>query len=566
MSLRTALGGYEKDVEEALGDWRRDDRVRRLWAADASVWTNADEARWLGWLGMPARGGALDADLVARLRAHVEKESIAHVAVLGMGGSSLCPDVLSRTFGGATRARGLPELHVFDSTVPAFIRSAVARLDVARTLFVVSSKSGSTIEPNTLFAWLHNAVASELGADRAAGRFVAVTDPGSSLERVAKEKGFAGVAHGIPEIGGRFSALSPFGLLPGALMGLDTDDFLARARAMAAACGPDVVPADNPGVRLGIAMGVLAGRGRDKLTCVISPGIASLGAWLEQLIAESTGKHGHGIVPVGDEPVAAPDRYGHDRLFAYVRLASAPSPEQDAAVDALEAAGHPVVRMEMEDARDLGAEFFRWEIAVAVAGAVLGINPFDQPDVEAAKVAARDLMSAYEKEGALPRQEPVLEQDGVTLFSDAEVAPAARRSKSLREALAAHLGRLGPGDYFAINAYLDSSDANEVDLQAVRLGVREQHRVATTLGYGPRYLHSTGQLHKGGPNSGVFLQLTAADADPLPIPGEQYSFGVLAHAQAQGDFQVLVARRRRALWLHLSDPRVGLARLREWLA
>lgn len=566
MSLRTALGDYEKDVELALDDWRRDDRVRRLWAADASVWTNADEARWLGWLGMPAQGGALDADLVARLRTHVEKESIAHVAVLGMGGSSLCPDVLSRTFGEATHARGKPLLHVFDSTVPAFIRSAVARLDVARTLFVVSSKSGSTIEPNTLFAWLHDAVTTQLGADRAAARFVAVTDPGSSLERLAKEKGFAGVAHGIPEIGGRFSALSPFGLLPGALMGLDTDDFLARARAMATACGPDVAPADNPGVRLGLAMGVLAGLGRDKLTCVISPAIASLGAWLEQLIAESTGKHGHGIVPVGDEPVAAPDRYGDDRLFAYVRLASAPSPEQDAAVDALEAAGHPVVRMEMEDPRDLGAEFFRWEIAVAVAGAVLDIDPFDQPDVEAAKVAARDLMNAYEKEGTLPRLEPVLEQDGVALFSDPEVAPAAKRSKSLRDALAAHLGRLGPGDYFAINAYLDSSDANEADLQAVRLGVREQHRVATTRGYGPRFLHSTGQLHKGGPNSGVFLQLTADDADPLPIPGERYSFGVLAHAQAQGDFQVLVERRRRALWLHLSDPRAGLARLREWLA
>jgi hypothetical protein len=308
-------------------------------------------------------------------------------------------------------------------------------------------------------------------------------------------------------------------------------------------------------------MGTLARAGRDKLTLVISPGVESLGGWLEQLIAESTGKHGRGIVAIGDEALGIPEAYGDDRLFVYVRLAHAPAVGQDGAVDALEAAGHPVVRIEMADPRDLAAEFFRWQVATAVAGSVLELNPFDQPDVESAKVVARSLMSAYEKKGRLPRMKPVLEEAGITLYADR----AAPREATLPEALEAHLARLVPGDYFAINAYLDSSEENDHDLQAIRLAVRDRHRVASTLGYGPRFLHSTGQLHKGGPNTGVYLQITADDADPLDIPGQRYSFGVLASAQAQGDFEVLVERGRRAFWLHLSDPRAGLTRLREWL-
>jgi glucose-6-phosphate isomerase len=559
--IQTSLGDNAALVEAAIADWQDGDKSRRLWAADASVWTDDGEDRWLGWLGMPAGGGALDRDLVERLRTHVEKESIAHIAVLGMGGSSLCPDVLSHTFGAETGARGGPQLHVFDSTVPAAVRSGIERLDLGRTLFILASKSGSTIEPNVLFAYLWDAVARQLGADRVSSRFVAVTDPGSALEALAQEKHFVGIAYGIPEIGGRFSALSPFGLLPGALMGLDTGDFLAKARAMAEACGPDVAAADNPGIHLGLVMGTLARAGRDKLTLVISPGIESLGAWLEQLIAESTGKHGRGILAIGDEHVAGPEAYGDDRLFAYVRLAHAPSVEQDTAVDALEAAGQPVVRMEVADPIELGAEFFRWEIATAVAGAVLELNPFDQPDVESAKDAARALMAVYEKKGALPRLKPAIAEEGFTLFTES----GKKLRGSVKDALREHLGRLGPGDYFAINAYLDASEHNEADLQAIRLAVRDRHGVASTLGFGPRFLHSTGQLHKGGPNTGVYLQITADDPEDLDIPGQPFTFGVLAGAQAQGDFKVLVERGRRAFWIHLSDPRAGLTRLREWL-
>lgn len=559
--IQTSLGDSASQVEATILDWKEGDKTRRLWDGDASLWTGADEDRWLGWLGMPAGGGALDAELVTRLRDHVKAQSLQHVAVLGMGGSSLCPDVLAHTFGADTRERGFPQLHVFDSTVPAAVRRGVSRIDLARTLFIVSSKSGSTIEPNMLFAWLWDAVEAELGEGSARSRFVAVTDPGSSLDALARERRLLGVAYGIPEIGGRFSALSPFGLLPGALMGLDTGEFLSRARAMAEACGPAVAPKDNPGVHLGLVMGALAKAGRDKLTLVISPGIERLGAWLEQLIAESTGKQGRGIVAIADEDLGPPECYGDDRLFAYVRLAHAPSVGQDTAVDALEQAGHPVVRMELAGSIELGAEFFRWEIATAVAGAVLGLDPFDQPDVESAKLAARALMAAYEKKGALPRLKPALEEDGIALFGDQGLKPRGR----LREALQQHLGRLGAGDYFAINAYLDPSEHNEADCQAIRMAARDRYRVASSLGFGPRFLHSTGQLHKGGPDSGVFLQITADDPDELPIPGQPFSFGVLAGAQARGDFEVLVERGRRAFWVHLSDPRQGLARLRDWL-
>ncbi len=562
--IQAHLGANAAAVEAATLDWAEGDKSRRLWSADPTLWTGNGEDRWLGWLVMPAGGGALDMDLVARLRSHIEKQAITHIAVLGMGGSSLCPDVLSHTFGAETQSRGFPQLHVFDSTVPAAIRSSVSRLDLEHTLFLVASKSGSTIEPNALLAYLSHEVSERLGPDHAGGRFVAITDPGSNLEAVAQDKRFAGIAYGIPEIGGRFSALSPFGLLPAALMGIDTADFLARTQAMAEACGPDVRPADNPGVQLGLVMGTLARAGRDKLTLVISPGIELLGAWLEQLICESTGKHGRGIVAIGDEDLGAPDSYGDDRLFAYVRLAHAPSVGQDSAVDALEEAGHPVVRMEMSDTIDLGAEFFRWEIATAVAGAVLGLDPFDQPDVESAKIAARALMQTYEKKGALPRLKPAIQEDGIALYTDA----GKKLKGSLRDALRGHLERLGPGDYFALNAYLDPDAHNEADCQGIRHKVRERHRVATTVGFGPRFLHSTGQLHKGGPASGVYLQITAESPEgqgALAVPGEPFSFDVLSSAQAQGDFEVLVDRGRRAFWVHLSDPRAGLTKLREWL-
>lgn len=551
------LGANTPLLDRALEDWEAHGKVAQMWTGDPTLWAGEDEDRWVGWMQAVRDGGGLDAEVVTALAQHIERESLRHIAVLGMGGSSLCPDVLADTFGAETAKRGFPSLHVFDSTVPAQIEERLGDIDLARTLFIVSSKSGSTIEPNMLYAHLYARVEAAVGHEKAPGRFAAVTDPGSTLEALARQTGFAGIAYGVPEIGGRFSALSAFGLVPGGLMGLDTAEFLRRAQGMARACGATVAPAENPGVKLGLAMATLATAGRDKLSLVISPGIGTLGAWLEQLICESTGKIDRGIVAIGDEVLGAPAVYGEDRLFVYIRLASDPAPEQDELVDALEAAGQPIIRLDVPTPLDLGAEFFRWEIATAAAGAVLKMNPFGQPDVEAAKIAARVLMEEFEEHGALPAHTPLLEEDGIKLFAD----PGLTVSGTLAEALTAHLARLEAGDYFAVNAYLASSRRNDAGLQALRHAVRDSHRVATSLGYGPRFLHSTGQLHKGGPNSGVFLQITSKAAPDLEIPGQRYSFGVLAAAQAQGDFEVLVERGRRAVWVALEDVHEGLPRL-----
>jgi transaldolase/glucose-6-phosphate isomerase len=405
-----------------------------------------------------------------------------------------------------------------------------------------------------------------VGKDEAAKRFIAITDPGTALDGRANDEGFSTIVHGVPSIGGRFSALSAFGLVPAACLGIDVPDFLARTRLMVDACSASAPPAQNPGVELGVILGTLARQGRDKLTLVTSPAIETLGAWLEQLVAESTGKLDRGIVPVDGEATDAPEAYGDDRVFVYTRLASEPSAEQDAAIAQLESAGQPVVRIDLADTRDLGQEFFRWQIATAVAGAILEIHPFDQPDVEAAKIAARSLMEAYEKKGALPEEVAICEDDSIALFADPRNA-SALEGTTVRDKLAAHLARIGRGDYFAINAYVEMNDAHDAPLQAMRSLVRQAHTVATTLGYGPRFLHSTGQLHKGGPNRGVFLQLTADDASDLPVPGAPYSFGVLKNAQAQGDFAVLAERERRALRVHIrGDVGAGLERLRVTLA
>jgi transaldolase/glucose-6-phosphate isomerase len=432
--------------------------------------------------------------------------------------------VLAATYG---PQQGFPELLVLDSTDPGQIRSVEARLDPARTLFVVASKSGTTLEPNVLAAHF-------LGAARRGSRFIAITDPGSALQDLARENGFWDIFPGEPEIGGRFSALSHFGLVPAAAMGLDVDTLLRRALPMVDACGPDSSGADNPGLRLGVLLGVAAQRGFDKLTLVVSPAVAALGAWLEQLIGESTGKRGVAIIPVDRERLAAPERYGTDRLFVYVRLESGADPAQDEALEAIARAGRPVATLPLANRYDLGKEFFRWEIATAVAGAVLGVNPFDQPDVESSKAHTRALMAQVERTGRLP--------DG---------AAARLGEPGVAERLRALLRSLRPGDYFAILAYLEMSPRHEELLQAVRHRVRDARRVATCLGFGPRFLHSTGQAHKGGPDTGVFLQLTADDAEDLPVPGRSYTFGVLKAAQARGDLAALQERGRRVLHLQL---------------
>jgi transaldolase / glucose-6-phosphate isomerase len=438
-------------------------------------------------------------------------------------------------------------------------------------LFIVASKSGTTLEPNAFNQYFFERVRQAVGADAAGSRFVAITDPGSKMQQVAERDRFRRVFFGLPQIGGRYSALSNFGMVPAAAMGLDVERFLRSARAMAEACGAETEAHDNPGVVLGAILGAAANAGRDKLTVIASPGIYDLGAWLEQLVAESTGKDGKAIIPVDREALAAPAAYGDDRVFAHLRLAGEEDAAQDAALAALEAAGHPVVRITVSDAYGLGQEFFRWEIATAVAGAVMGINPFNQPDVEASKIETRKLTTEYEQTGALPAEAPFFEADGVKLFtSDANAAAlteAANGNESLAGYLRAHLNRLGAGDYFALLAYVEMNDEHEAALQSIRHAVRDAKRVATCLGFGPRFLHSTGQAYKGGPNTGVFLQITCDDAADLPVPEQRFTFGVIKAAQARGDFEVLAARDRRALRVHLGeDVAAGLSQLQQAVA
>ncbi|HEV2302005.1 MAG TPA: bifunctional transaldolase/phosoglucose isomerase [Stellaceae bacterium] len=537
----------DREVAAVLEEWRHQGNVRRLWAGDASLWTGGGEGSWLGWLDI------VDDELqgVAELQSfakEVKRAGYRDVALLGMGGSSLGPEVLGESF---PAQPGFPRLHVLDSTDPAQIRNFEAGLDLAHTLFIVSSKSGSTLEPNIYRAYFFARAAAVLGEDEARRRFVAITDPGSSLDR--DKEGFGRTFHGVSSIGGRYSVLSKFGMVPAAAIGIDVAKFLGSAARMVRSCAPAAPPAENPGVLLGAILGVAAKAGRDKVTILASPSLSDFGAWLEQLLAESTGKHGKGIVPVDAEPLGSPEVYGKDRLFAYLKLADESDEKAVRAVAALVTAGHPVVEITLTEPMQLGQEFFRWEIATAVAGAIIGIDPFDQPDVEASKVKTRELTAAYEATGKLPAEAPFFVADGVELFADAQNAAALKPyASSLAGALRAHLRRAGAGDYVALLAYIERSAEHVAALQKLRRLIRDKTKSATCLGFGPRFLHSTGQAYKGGPNSGVFLQVTAADPLDLPVPGQRYGFSVVKAAQARGDFDVLAERGRRALRVHLT--------------
>jgi transaldolase/glucose-6-phosphate isomerase len=548
-------------VKSTIADWQSGGKVKRLWDRDTSLWTGEDESKWLGWLDIVDEQIAQH-DTLQKFAKEVQTRGFQHILLLGMGGSSLCPEVLQMTFG---RIPHFPELHVLDSTDPAQVKAFEHKIDIPKTLFIVSSKSGSTLEPNIFKQYFFERAKQVVGTDKVGSHFVAITDPGSKMQQVAEGDHFLHIFFGRPSIGGRYSALSNFGMIPAAAMGMDTKKFLERAAEMERACGPSVKVEENPGAVLGIILGSAANARRDKVTIITSPGISDLGAWLEQLIAESTGKVGKGIIPVDREHLASPEVYGNDRIFAYIRLESEVDSEQDAKVTALEKAGHPVVRITMPDTYDLGAEFFRWEIATAVAGAIIGINTFNQPDVEASKIATRTLTSEYEKTGSLPPEKPILEDSGVKLFTDeknASALAAAAGEKSLAGYLKAHLGRVHTGDYFAVLGYIKMNGEHEESLQALRHAVRDAKHVATCLGFGPRFLHSTGQAYKGGPNTGVFLQITCDDAVELPVPGQKYTFGIVKAAQARGDFQVLAERGRRALRVHLGkDLKSGLATL-----
>ncbi len=544
------------EVKAAMEDWRKHGKVRDLWAHDASLWSGADEAKWLGWLRVVEDRSA-DLPALQAFQDEIKAEGFQHILLLGMGGSSLGPEVLAETFG---RQAGFPELLVLDSTDPAQIAALHARVDLTKTLCIVSSKSGGTLEPNIFKAYFWDAMQKAVG-DKAGQHFVAVTDPGSKMQRVAEADGFRRVFMGDPAIGGRYSVLSNFGLVPAAAMGLDLHGFLYSAALMMRGCAAGTPPDENPGVQLGVILGTAAKAGRDKVTVIASPGIHDVGAWLEQLLAESTGKQGHGIVPVDSEPLGAPGVYGEDRVFAYLRLTTAPDPSQDAAVAALEQAGQPVVRLSLSSTEQVAQQFFLWEFATAVAGAVIGINPFDQPDVEASKIETKKLTDAYAATGKLPDEAPFLVSDGIKLFTDPRDQEALRQD-SLDAVIKAHLDRAGPGDYVALLAYIDRNTAHIEALQALRTRIRDAKHVATCVGFGPRFLHSTGQAYKGGPNSGVVLQITADDAKDLAVPGETFTFGTVKAAQARGDFDVLAERGRRALRVHLgADVGAGLARL-----
>jgi transaldolase/glucose-6-phosphate isomerase len=535
-------------VKAELEGWRKQGKVRRLWAGDASLWTETDEANWLGWLTVVDKElkaiGHLDA-----CAADVGRAGFTDALLLGMGGSSLGPEVLAQTFGAKA---GFPRLQIVDTTDPAQLRRIESSVDLARTLFIVSSKSGSTLEPNILKQYFHARAQAVLGEAAAAQHFVAITDPGSSVEKIAHFEHFRRVFHGVPTIGGRYSVLSDFGMAPAAAIGIDTRSFLERTAEMARSCAASAPPIENPGVILGAILGVAAKQGRDKLTIIASSGVAALGAWLEQLLAESTGKLGRGIIPVDAEPVGTPAVYGNDRVFAYLRLASDQDTEHESAVAALEAAGQPVIRIVVAETAQLGQEFFRWEMATAAAGVILGINPFDQPDVEAQKIKTRELTAAYEQTGALPSEAPVLTDGDIQVFADPANAAALKGGTTgLAGILKAHLGRVGAGDYVALLAYIDRNPAHTEALQRLRRMIRDQKRAATCVGFGPRFLHSTGQAYKGGPNTGVFLQITCDDAEDTPVPGQAYTFGVVKAAQARGDFDVLAERGRRLLRVHL---------------
>ena len=550
------------EIKASLEDWRVGKKARRLWGRDATLWTGKDEAKWLGWLGITDDQIAHRHHL-STFAEEVKKDGFTHALLLGMGGSSLCPEVMKMTFG---KVDGFPEFHVLDSTDPAQVKAVEAKINIGKTLFIVSSKSGSTLEPNIFKQYFFERVKSVVGADKAGDRFVAITDPGSKMQKVAEDDRFRHIFFGDASIGGRYSALSDFGMVPSAAMGIDTQKFLDQTAEMVHACTATVPVEENPGVVLGTILGVLGKRGHDKVTIVTSPPIWDLGAWLEQLLAESTGKLGKGLVPVDKEELGAPDVYGNDRLFVYLRTDSGFDAAQDAKIEALKAAGNPVVRIAIKDKYDLGQEFFRWEIATAVAGSILGINPFDQPDVEASKIATRELTDAYEKSGSLPAEKSFYEGEDVKLFTDSvnseNLTKAAGSDKSLKGYIKAHLDQLTAGDYFGLLAYVHMDEANEKILQKTRHAVRDKKKVATCLGFGPRFLHSTGQAYKGGPNTGVFLQVTCDDAADLAIPGQKYTFGVVKAAQARGDFQVLSDRKRRALRVHLgSDVKAGLEKL-----
>ncbi|GBQ68288.1 bifunctional transaldolase [Ameyamaea chiangmaiensis NBRC 103196] len=546
------------DIEAAykaeLDSWRKAGTVRKLWAKDASVWTGKDEGKWLKWLDIVEdRLGDLSA--LEAFQAEVKARGFTDVLLLGMGGSSLGPEVFSETFG---QISGFPKLHVLDSTDPQQVVSYEKAVDLSKTLFIVSSKSGGTLEPNILKAYFYEAAKKVVG-DKVGSHFVAVTDPGSHMEQVAKQDGFWKIFYGEKQIGGRYSVLSNFGIVPAAAAGYDVKGLLESAQYGVKASAASVPATLNPGVQLGAFMGVSATKfGRDKVTIIASHKIYDVGAWLEQLLAESTGKIGKGVIPFDGEKTGEPSVYGSDRVFAYLRLNADPCPKQEAHVKALIAAGQPVVTIGLSDEKQIAQVFFQWEIATAVAGSILGIDPFDQPDVEASKIETRKLTDAYNQTGSLPAESAFATDGNFAFFADA-ANQSTLKGGDTAAILKAHFDKVKAGDYVGILAYIERDQATRDWIHTLQTQIRDAKKVATAGQFGPRFLHSTGQDYKGGPNSGVFLQITADDIADVAVPGEKYTFGVVKAAQARGDFDVLAERGRRALRVHIKgDLKTGL--------
>ena len=560
--LSASLGKYADAVSAAIKEAEKGDVMRRVWRKDAALW-KTDEAHQkiiknaLGWLNVADQMIGVEDDLINFADRIRGERGFKHVVLCGMGGSSLCPEVLRRTFG---KQEGYPELLVLDSTDPDKVAELRDKIDVEHTLFIISSKSGSTTEPLMFYRYWYGEVSKV--KENAGENFVAVTDPGTKMEADAARDHFKRIFLNPSDIGGRYSALSYFGMAPASLMGLDIKKLLDRAERVIHACSQVVPATENPGARLGAILGECAKAGRDKLTIVADPKVASFGLWVEQLIAESTGKEDKGIVPVAGEALGVPSVYGDDRLFVSISIGK-PDSEIESKLKALEAAGHPVVYRTLNDAYDLGEEFFLWEIATAFAGWRLGINPFDQPNVQESKDATKELLEAFKQNGKLQEQTALASDDVLTVYAD-DATRAALPGNTVVETLKAHLQRAGAGDYIALLDYFEESEENERIIQQIRTHLRDATRCATTTGYGPRFLHSTGQLHKGGPASGVFMQLTAGDKRDVAIPDEPFTFSTLKQAQALGDFRSLSTRGRRAVRVELgADATAGLKRLYE---
>jgi glucose-6-phosphate isomerase len=528
--MDTSLGIYLDDVEKTLADMGLHDVIARIWQKDHSVWKPdpAEITNRLGWLNVTElmREQAPNLESFAR---EVRDAGFRHAVLLGMGGSSLGTRVLRNTFGSAP---GYPELIVLDSTVPGCVQHVTGTIDPARTLFIVSSKSGTTIETISLFHYFRDLVTSATGKGKAGKNFIAITDAGTPLARTAEEEGFRQLSLNPSDIGGRYSVLSYFGLVPAALMGIDTKTLLERADDMRERCMPGTAIRENPGAMLGAVIGTLALRGRDKLTLLTSAAISTFGLWVEQLIAESTGKEGKGIIPVVGEPIVEPAHYGEDRLFVHLRLQNEPDPATDEAAKRIRASGQPLIVIDMQDRYDLGSEFFRWEFATAVAGALLAINPFIQPNVQAAKQATEQVLKQFLSSGSLPQVEATGSPTDL-------------------------LAKAGKNDYLAILAYVHQTAETDESLAELRRRALKKYGIATTTGYGPGYLHSSGQLHKGGPDSGLFLLITTAHGKDLPIPGQPYTFGTLVDAQAAGDIRALQLSGRRLARVHFDSEDIS---------